>query len=120
MKGLDWGFLYDNYHQKRLNLTKINDEYDALLLDDDVTNKKGIYPYILTRDAKYLSLRQFSQAQKLKAYKKQKGICVKCKKHFELTEMEADHITPRIKGGKTDDSNCQMLCKECNRRKSNK
>ncbi len=32
--------------------------------------------------------------------------------------MEADHITPWIEGGKTVPKNCQMLCKECNRRKS--
>jgi 5-methylcytosine-specific restriction endonuclease McrA len=45
---------------------------------------------------------------------------VKCKEHFELSEMEADHITPRIDGWKTNAENCQMLCKECNRRKSDK
>ena len=34
--------------------------------------------------------------------------------------MEADHITPWTEGGKTIPENCQMLCKDCNRRKSNK
>jgi len=33
--------------------------------------------------------------------------------------MEADHITPWSKGGKTIAENCQMLCVDCNRRKSN-
>ncbi|WP_366886926.1 HNH endonuclease signature motif containing protein [Sulfurimonas sp.] len=51
---------------------------------------------------------------------KQKGICVKCKEHFELSQMEADHITPWHDGGKTNSENCQMLCRECNRRKSGK
>ena len=32
--------------------------------------------------------------------------------------MEADHITPWHDGGKTNAVNCQMLCKEDNRRKS--
>ena len=32
-------------------------------------------------------------------------------------EMEADHITPWHKGGKTEASNCQMLCRDDNRRK---
>ena len=41
-----------------------------------------------------------------------------CKKHFEINEMEADHITPWHEGGKTIAKNCQMLCKEDNRRKS--
>ena len=39
---------------------------------------------------------------------------------FYLEEMEADHITPWCEGGKTVVENCQMLCKEHNRRKSNK
>ncbi|MDR0681250.1 MAG: HNH endonuclease [Dysgonamonadaceae bacterium] len=47
-------------------------------------------------------------------------MCAHCKKHFELSEMEADHITPWHAGGKTDETNCQMLCKNCNRRKSGK
>jgi 5-methylcytosine-specific restriction endonuclease McrA len=34
--------------------------------------------------------------------------------------MEADHITPWSKGGKTVSDNCQMLCLSCNRIKSNK
>jgi 5-methylcytosine-specific restriction endonuclease McrA len=32
--------------------------------------------------------------------------------------MEADHITPWSKGGKTTVENCQLLCLDCNRRKS--
>ena len=52
------------------------------------------------------------------AYEKQKGICIRCSKSFELKEMEADHITPWSKGGKTNEENCQMLCMPCNRRKS--
>ncbi|MBO5385245.1 HNH endonuclease, partial [bacterium] len=53
-------------------------------------------------------------------YEKQAGICPICKQHFEIEQMEADHITPWCEGGKTSSENCQMLCKECNRRKSNK
>jgi 5-methylcytosine-specific restriction endonuclease McrA len=34
--------------------------------------------------------------------------------------MEGDHIDPWHSGGKTNAVNCQMLCKECNRRKSGK
>lgn len=51
-------------------------------------------------------------------FKGQDGICVKCKEHFGITEMEADHITPWSQGGKTIAENCQMLCRDCNRRKS--
>jgi len=51
-------------------------------------------------------------------FEKQNGVCPICKQTFTITEMEADHITPWHAGGKTDASNCQMLCKEDNRRKS--
>ena len=88
--------------------------------DFDVTNKKGIYQYVLTRQEKYLSIRIFSDRDKRSVYEYQKGICPVCKEHFDIKDMEADHITPWSEGGKTIVENCQMLCKECNRRKSNK
>ena len=57
---------------------------------------------------------------KQKVYEKQKGICIHCKKNFDISFMEADHITPWIEGGKTLENNCQILCRECNRRKGRK
>jgi len=67
-----------------------------------------------------LSIRAFTDKQKREAYERQKGICPKCKKNFEIEEMEADHITPWHDGGKTTSENCQMLCKQDNRIKSGK
>lgn len=98
----------------------LDNEVAQLIKDDDVTNKKGIYPYILTGDERYLSIRAFTDNQKIKAYERQLGICPICKQHFELAQMEADHITPWCEGGPTIDTNCQMLCRDCNRRKSDK
>ena len=120
MKGVDWGTLYNKYKDEKYDTKEIEEETAKLILDDDVTKKSGIYPYILTRDEKYLSIRAFSDAIKQKVYEKQKGNCPVCKKHFEIEEMEADHITPWHEGGKTTEENCQMLCKNCNRRKSGK
>jgi len=120
MKGVDWGILYNEFKDKVYDTKKLEEEIARLILDDDVTNKKGIYPYILTRKEKYLSIRTFSEAIKQKVYEKQKGICANCKEHFELNQMEADHIIPWHEGGKTIEENCQILCKECNRRKSGK
>ena len=39
-------------------------------------------------------------------------------KKFSIEQMQADHITPWAKGGKMTAENCQMLCADCNRRKS--
>ena len=117
MKGLDWGALYDRLHTTVFDTAALETEIAALMMDDDVTAKKGVYTYVLTHDEKYLSIRAFTSAQKRAAYERQGGICPRCTKHFELEEMEADHITPWSKGGKTSTENCQMLCLEDNRRK---
>ena len=105
---------------KTNNLTqkKLEEEITALMQDEDVTRKSGIYEYVLTRNEKYLSIRAFTDKQKREAFERQKGICPKCKVTFELNEMEADHITPWHSGGKSTADNCQMLCKHDNRIKS--
>lgn len=120
MKGLKWGELYNNFKNQKFDSKKLEEEITELMLDEDVQNKKGIYSYVLTGREKHLNIRAFSEKQRREAYERQKGICVECKKHFELNEMEADHIDPWHEGGKTIASNCQMLCKEDNRRKSGK
>jgi hypothetical protein len=120
MKGVDWGTLYNQYKDEKYDTERLEEETAKLIHDDDVTKKSGIYPYILTRDEKHLSIRTFSNAMKQKVYEKQKGKCVKCRNEFEIFEMEADHITPWHEGGKTTEGNCQMLCKTDNRRKSGK
>ena len=65
-------------------------------------------------------MRAFDDNTKREVYERQGGICPICKKHFDIEQMEADHITPWVEGGRTVASNCQMLCRECNRRKSSK
>lgn len=118
MKGIEWGVLYNQFKDKVIDTAELEAEISRLMADDDVTGKKGIYHYVLTRQEKYLSVRTFDNRMKRTAYERQKGICKKCGKHFELEQMEADHITPWSQGGKTLAENCQMLCKDCNRKKS--
>ena len=120
MKGVDWGTLYNKYKDEVYDTKAIEDETAKLIADDDVENKRGIYPYILTHDEKYLSIRAFSDSTKQKVYERQKGICPICKKQWSIEEMEGDHITPWKDGGHTIESNCQMLCKDDNRRKGAK
>ena len=120
MKGIDWGFLYNEFKDQNFDSAKLEIEVSELIQDEDVMNQSGIYTYVLTRKEKHLNIRAFSDQQKQRAYEKQQGICVVCNEHFEIGAMEADHITPWHEGGKTDAKNCQMLCKEDNRRKSGK
>lgn len=121
MKGLDWGRFYREHGQRKdLNAAELDKRIAALIQDDEVEAKRGIYEYLLTDNEKTLSLRTFSEAIKLAAFEKQKGVCPVCKKTFEFGQMEADHIVPWHKGGKTMPENCQMLCMLDNRTKSGK
>ena len=120
MKGLDWGAFYAQHKDKKLDPIKLEAEIVNLMQDDEVTKKSGVYEYVLTRKKQCLNLRAFTDSQKREVFEKQKGKCPMCKETFAIEEMEGDHITPWHEGGKTDTENCQMLCKECNRRKSGK
>ncbi|MBN1778883.1 MAG: DUF262 domain-containing protein [Candidatus Buchananbacteria bacterium] len=120
MASVNWGELYNQFKDKKLDPKKLEKEITKLMQDEDVTKKSGIYSYVLTGQERHLSIRTFTDKMKREAYERQKGICKKCKKHFEIGEMEADHIKPWHEGGKTIAANCQMLCKQDNRTKSDK
>ena len=120
MVSVNWGELYNQFKGKKLDAKKLEAEIAELMQDEDVTKKSGVYPYVLTRQERHLSIRAFNDKMKREAYERQKGICSKCGEHFAIEEMEADHITPWHEGGKTIAENCQMLCKDDNRRKSGK
>lgn len=115
MKGLDWGAMHDEFGENVYDTAALERQIHDLMEDDEIMKKPGIYRYVLSGDLRDLSFRTFDKKQKREAYERQKGICVHCGKHFELEEMEADHITPWKDGGITVAENCQMLCRNCNR-----
>lgn len=120
MKWINFWPLYNEFKNTFFDSNKLEEEIKKLMQDEDVTKKSGIYEYILTRKEKYLNIRAFTPNQKRETYERQDWICVKCNDKFEISEMEADHITPWHEWGKTSVENCQMLCKNCNRVKSGK
>lgn len=120
MSSVQWGELYNEFKDKEFNASKLESEIKELMQDEDVTKKSGIYPYILARNERYLSIRSFTDKMKREAYERQNGVCVFCKNKFDISEMEADHIKPWHEGGKTTSDNCQMLCKQDNRTKAGK
>ncbi|MBO4615556.1 MAG: DUF262 domain-containing protein [Bacteroidales bacterium] len=120
MKGVEWGDLYEKYGTGVWDAVEMEKEVAHLMADSDVKKKKGIYSYVFDHDEHHLDIRAFDDNTKREVYEKQGGYCKVCGKIFKIEEMEADHITPWSKGGHTVAENCQMLCKECNRRKSGK
>lgn len=120
MKGLDWALYYDKYHDTTLDTVDLGKRISKLMMDGDIQKQSGIIPYVLTGDERMLDLRSFPEDIKLAVYEKQRHICPICQKEFGFEFMEGDHITPWRDGGRTVIENCQMLCKECNRRKGAK
>lgn len=138
MRGLDWGRLYEEYHKKSYNPSKVSVEVQKLYADSYVNNRKGIFEYILggSIDTKLLEVRVFDEATKkavyatqtAKAKKKGESNCPHCaighdtnkSKIWNFIEMDADHVAAWSKGGKTVSKNCQMLCKTHNRAKGNR
>ncbi len=125
MKGLDWCHLYNAYHHRSYNSSVIGAETKRLHEDDDVQRTKGIYEFLLCKDSdpfagRLLNLRAFDKRDKMTAYSRQEGVCPICGGHFAFEDMEGDHIKPWSKGGHTTQDNCQMLCRDCNGKKTDR
>ena len=137
MKGLPCGLWYNKYKKGKCTRQiiectpdEIENKIKELIDDDEVNTIKGIYEYLIDGSEKHLSLRTFDDKIKRKIYEKQKHKCPYCDIHkdghyypdnkveYEYDEMEGDHIIPWSQGGKTEESNCQMLCKWHNSHKS--
>ena len=138
MRGLEWGRLYETYHNTAYDPAKVSQQVHSLIEDPYIKNRKGIFEYILggSVDTRLLDVRVFDDATKKAVYSKQtalakdKGLsnCPLCaigpdankNKIWNLSDMDADHVSAWSKGGTTDIENCQMLCKTHNRAKGNR
>jgi len=123
MEKVEWGLLYNKYKNRHYDAEVMKGRVKELMADEDVQAKKGIFPYLLDdspKNIRHLNIRTFDKHTKRTVYEQQNGTCAKCGGRFKKDEMEADHIIPWSKGGKTVRENCQMLCKDCNREKSDK
>lgn len=138
MKGLPWGNLYEKYHANAYNPDEVSEKLKELFADDFVTDRKGIFEYILggCHDSKLLNVRIFDDRTKKSVYARQteeaknegKSNCPLCalgsnnnkERIYKISEMDADHVTAWSHGGNTDIANCEMLCKTHNRAKGNK
>ena len=118
MKGLDWAMLYDKFGSETLDTAALGRRISTLMRDSEIQRQAGIIPYVLTGDEHWLDLRAFPDDIKLAVWEEQGHKCAICGKEFDYEFMEGDHITPWKEGGRTVKENCQMLCRECNRRKS--
>lgn len=117
MKGLDWGRLYAEFGSNSYNIDELEQKISALMADEEITSNKGVYEYVLsncTRE-KVLSVRAFSDKDKRTKYEQQNGICPICNNHFEIEQMQGDHIVEWSNGGRTTLDNLQMVCHNCHK-----
>jgi len=137
MRGLEWGQLYEKYHNTAYDPAKVSQEVQKLYGDLYIKNRKGIFEYILggSVDTKLLNVRVFDEPTKKSVYTTQtaeaetkgESNCPLCtighdankSKIWKLNDMDADHVTAWSKGGATNAKNCQLLCKSHNRSKGN-
>lgn len=140
MRGVEWGRLYELYHDRPYSPDEVWARVETLYADADndiIKNRRNIFEYILggETDRRLLKIRIFKEAVAKRVYRRQtdeaceKGIsnCPDCvlahganaKRIYAFGEMEADHVTAWSKGGDTSEKNCQMLCKHHNRVKGN-
>lgn len=120
MKGVDWGLLYNEHNGETLDPGKLREEIHKLIEDEDVTNQKGIFAYVLDGKESHLNIRAFDEKMKRRKYLEQGGRCADCGDPFDYKDMQGDHIKPWHDGGKTEYANLQMLCRTCNWKKSGK
>lgn len=138
MCGLEWGRLYDTYHSTSYDHSALTEEVSSLYEDDFVSDKKGIWEFVLggSQETRLLEIRIFDTKTKKSIYAKQTAeaqnlgvsncpLCVlghgaNTTKIWLLKDMDADHVSPWSKGGSTNPDNCQMLCKTHNRAKGNR
>jgi hypothetical protein len=118
MKGIDWGRLYAEYGNESYDIEEMERKINLLMSDEDVTNKKGVYEYVLSRCTleKALSVRTFSDRDKRTAYERQNGICPICGNKHNIEDMHGDHIVEWANGGKTIIDNLQMVCHTCHKK----
>jgi hypothetical protein len=138
MKGLEWGRLYEQHHGKSYDPKETSDAVNKLAADDEVTNRRGIFEYVLggSTDTKLLNVRVFDEKVKKATYAKQtqaaqatgESNCPICaighdankSRIYEFKEMDADHVSAWSKAGDSTAKNCQMLCVTHNRAKGNR
>ncbi len=62
--------------------------------------------------------RIFPQDMQVRVLTNQENKCTVCGEHLKMVDAEADHILEHSKGGLTEESNCQMLHKDCHKNKT--
>lgn len=127
MKGRDWGRFYREYGQDSYNAEEDAKTLEELMADEAVTDKKGIFEYILggCQETRLLNVRIFDEKTKRTVYQtqnneaKEQGVsnCPSCAagnntnkkvKLYPFSQMQADHVTAWSNGGDSSLDNYEL------------
>lgn len=141
MSSVHWGNLYNTYKDNTYDPELLDTRVSELYFDPYVTDKKGIWEFVLSGEnsdlTHLLNVRVFDTKTKndtyarqtAEAYEKNVSNCPLCTlSGNESTRtfvhpqknMDADHVQAWSRGGVTSPANCQMLCSTHNKAKGNR
>lgn len=126
MKTIDWGTLYNTYHdscevEPTVAQALVNKMFNDPNLDLHTAKaKRGVYAYVLTctkdgtmGDLQTLHMRLFDRAMVINKWAKNDYRCKVCGKLISQENLEGHHIKAWYEGGTSDEDNCLAVCKAC-------
>ena len=102
----------DNIDRFIIELDRLIDTYERMKLGTEIWIEKQR----TNTDVKSVDRQPIPDDVQIFVWNRDGGKCVKCGSQEKL---EYDHIIPFSKGGNNTARNLQLLCEECNRKKSN-
>ena len=116
---VDWGRLYHDYKDMKVDTKHVSERVEVLLGDADIVKYSGVFEYVLKGenedDIRLLQIRSFKDAEKKEMFKRQGGISPISGEKFsmnDISKMQSHHIIAWSQGGHTELDNGVILSVE--------
>lgn len=116
---VDWGRLYHDYKDIKVDTKHVSERVEVLLGDADIVKYSGVFEYVLRGenedDIRLLQIRSFKDAEKKEMFKRQGGISPISGEKFsmnDISKMQSHHIIAWSQGGHTELGNGVLLSRE--------
>lgn len=115
----DWGRLYYNYKDAKVDTRYVSERVEVLLGDADIVKYGGVFEYVLRGENEdvinLLQIRSFKDSEKKEMFKRQGGISPISGEKFsmgDIGKMQSHHIIAWSQGGHTELDNGVILSVE--------
>ena len=116
---VDWGRLYHDYKDMKVDTKHVSERVEVLLGDADIVKYGGVFEYVLRGenedDINLLQIRSFKDSEKKEMFKRQGGISPISGEKFsmnDISKMQSHHIIAWSQGGHTELDNGVILSVE--------